>query len=129
MEYRLDQVEKLCSENGLGCVRVEANQVDVFLGKDFVLSFSNLPKENDTLLAFKTTPWHAHGVVQFMTGDGTYVECDELDVLIGLITGELVVVSDFANGELRDRWIAHKNEKMDVCYLEPGVELVVSRLP
>src|SRR5262245_1837699 len=93
-----------------------------------VLAFCNLPGENDSLVGFDGTPWHSHGIVQFLTGDTTYVECDELAILIGLGSGELVVVSQTIDGQLHDRWIAHKDEKLDLRYIQPGEALRVFRL-
>jgi hypothetical protein len=102
--------------------------LDVRLTVDCVLTFWNLVDEGDTLVGFDTTAWHSHGVVQFTTGFTTYVECDELDILVGLGSGALVVVSQYLKGELTDRWIAHKDEPLDLKYIEAGEELRVYRL-
>lgn len=128
MTYRLDELAKLASEMGLESSRVDAHRLDVRLAPDSVLSFSNLVDENDTLVGFDGTPWHSHGIVQFMTGGSTYVECDELDILSGLGNGALVIVSQFLRGELKDRWLAHKDEPLDLRYMEAGEELRVARL-
>jgi hypothetical protein len=36
----------------------------------------------------------------------SYIECDELEILIGLGDGEFILMSEFLNGELRNRWIS-----------------------
>ncbi len=126
--YRLDELAKLASEQGLEWRRVDDNRLDVTVATDVVLAFCNLVDENDTLVGFDGTPWHSHGVVQFMTGASTYIECDELDILIGLASGDLVVVTQYLHGELKDRWIAHKDEPLDLQYIEAGEELRVVRL-
>jgi len=126
--YRLDEVAELATELGLAARRVDANRLDVHLREDMVLAFYNLVDENDTLVGFDSTPWHAHGIVQFMTGENTYIECDELDILVGLGSGDLLVVSRYRDGELADRWLAHKDEPLDVTYIEAGEEMRVMRL-
>jgi hypothetical protein len=125
MQYRLDELAVLATEMGLAATRVDADRLDITIQEDCVLAFCNLPDENDTLVGFDGTPWHSHGIVQFLTGRGTYVECDELAILIGLGAGELVVVSQLHDGKLRDRWIAHKQEDLELHYMRSGDELRV----
>jgi hypothetical protein len=129
MVYRLDELARLASESGLVSERVGADRLDVVLFDGCRLAFCNLAAEDDTLVGFDGTPWHSHGVVSFLAGSPYFVECDELDVLIGLCSGELVVVSQFVDGLLQDRWIEHKKEPLDLKYLRPGEELRVLRLP
>src|SRR5262245_40470051 len=127
--YRLDELATLASELGLISDRVNTDRLDVILFEGCRLAFCNLPEAPHTLVGFDGTPWHAHGVVSFMTGSPYYVDCDELDILIGLGSGDLVVVSQFIDGKLRDRWIEHKKEPFDLKHLEPNEELRVYRLP
>jgi hypothetical protein len=49
--------------------------------------------------------------------------------LIGLASGELLVVSRAVDGKLADRWIEHKKEPLDLKHLKPNEELRVFRLP
>jgi hypothetical protein len=135
MTYRLDELAKLASELGLEWQRLDDNRLDVTVAPGAVLTFCNLVVENDrvvddndTLVGFDGTRWHAHGVVPFMTGRSTYTDCDELDILVGLGSGELVVVSQYLRGELNDRWLAHKDEPLDLQYIEAGEELRIHRL-
>ena len=129
MVYRLDELARVASESGLVSDRVSADRLDVILFDGCRLAFCNLAAEDDTLVGFDGTPWHSHGVVVFMAGSPHYVECDELDILIGLSSGELVVVSEFVDGVLRDRCIEHKQEPLALKYFCPGEELRVLRLP
>jgi hypothetical protein len=129
MVYRLDELAELASELGLTSERVSADRLDVVIGDGYRLAFCNLPAEGDTLVGFDRTPWHSHGMVSFLAGSPEYVECDELDILIGLGSGDLLVVSQFVDGNLKDRWIEHKNEPLDLKYLQPNEELCVFRLP
>jgi SAM-dependent methyltransferase len=54
-----------------------------------------------------------------LTGDTTFVECSEFDILIGLGSGELLVASQLRDGQLRDRWLVHKEEPLDVLARVP----------
>ena len=128
MEYRLNKIAELCSENSLKTHIPDKNRIDVFIREDCVLSFLNLVDENDTLVGFDGTPWHSHGNVQFMTGSNTYIECDELEIIIGLVSGELLIVSRYLKSSLTDRWIMHKDEPLDIKYIEAGEELKICRL-
>ena len=128
MEYRLNNIIVLCSEHGFYVNQPDENRVDIQIRDDCVLSFINLVDEQDTIVGFDGTPWHDHGIVQFMTGPDTYIECDELDIIIGLVSGELLIVSRFMKSNLVDRWIIHKNEQLNLKYIEPGEELKVYRL-
>ncbi len=128
MEYRLNKIAELCSEHGFKTDMPDKNRIDVTIREDCVLSFLNLVDENDTLVGFDGTPWHDHGTVEFMTGPNTSIECDELDIIIGLVSGELLIVNQYLNSILTDRWIMHKKEPLDLKYIEAGEELKICRL-
>jgi hypothetical protein len=125
MGYRLDELEELARELGMPTRRVDEDRLDVIVAEGCSLTFSNWPAQDDTLVGFDRTPWHSHGIVQLATGNGTYVECDELDFLVGLGSGELVVVSRFLDEQLSDRWLAHKQEALELRYMQRGEELRV----
>jgi hypothetical protein len=125
--YRLDELERLCAELGLACRRIDAARLDVIVHTDCHLAFCNLP-DGDTLVGFEGTPWHAHGSMHFGTGDANFVVCDELEILVGLSVGDLIVVSQYVSGALRDRWITHKLDEVDFKYIRPGEELRFYRL-
>lgn len=127
MRYRLDELAKLAGELGLDAHRVDADRLELRV-VDALLAFCNL-EGDDSSVGFVGTPWHSHDVVRFETGGGDYIECDELDVLLGLAMGELVIVSQFVAGELRDRWIAHVNEPLHLKHMWRGEELRVQRAP
>lgn len=128
MEYRLDKIAELCSEYGLKTNMPDENRIDISICSDCVLSFLNLVDEDDTLIGFDGTPWHTHGIVEFMTGSNTYIECNELDILIGLVSGELLIVSRYLKSALVNRWIIHKKEPFSLKYIEAGEELKICRL-
>lgn len=125
MRYRLDELAEIAGEFEWPTRRVDEHRLDVLLPGDCRLAFCNLVDDEDTLVGFDGTPWHAHGIVQFCIGGASYIDCDELDILIGLGSGELVVISEFLHGELRDRWIRHRLEPLDLEQMEVGEELRV----
>ena len=129
LKYRLDELAKLSADLGLVSRRVDADRLDVVIHDGCVLAFCNNIDDGDTLVGFEGTPWHSHGLVQFGTGDSTYVEYDELDILIALGNGDLVVVSEYSDGKLRNRELAHRQEPLDLRYLKPGDEIRVFQVP
>ena len=60
-----------------------------------------------------------------MTGSNSYIECDEFDIIIGLVSGELLIVSRYLKSKLNDRWIMHKKEPLDLKYIEAGEVLKI----
>ena len=127
MHFRLNELATLAADLGLDAHRVEENRLNVRVA-DAVLAFCNLADEG-SLVGFDGTPWHYHDVAQFETGAGTYIDCSERDILIGLAAGELVIVSQLVAGELRDRWIGYIKEPLDLTYMRRGEELRIQRLP
>jgi hypothetical protein len=125
--YQLDELSKLASELGSEWSRVNENRVDVTLRPGMVLAFLNHPEEGDTLVGFEGTGWHAHGTVVFVTGENTGVACNELDILIGLACGELLVVSRYTGDKLQDRWLAHRGDPDLTQHVWPGDELRIYR--
>ncbi len=133
MAYRLDELARLAAELGFGCTRPDPSRVDVRLTPDTVICFLNLIGEehvegDHTLVGFEGTPWHTHGTLEFLEGTAAAVACDELEVLVGLATGELVVVSRYRHGALDDRWLEHTREPLALEHMAPGEELRVMRL-
>jgi hypothetical protein len=49
--------------------------------------------------------------------------------LSALKSGEVVIVEQFLNSTLEDRWMQHKLEPLDLRYIAEGEELRVHRLP
>ena len=123
--YRLDEMADLCSDFGLRCRRPDPDTLEIELFEDAVLTFANMPGEGDTIAGFRGTPSHFHGPLHFMTGAGTYVEYDELESLLQISAGEIVVVSSYVAGALVDRWLSHRREPLDLNYLAADEELRV----
>jgi hypothetical protein len=120
VRYRLEELALAASEAGFAPRRSDLNCLEIPIAQAVVLVFANLVDEADTLVGFDGTPWHSHGVVQFMTGSDSYVECDELELLAGLTSGDLLVVSLYRGDTLCDRWIAHRLDASDLRDIEAG---------
>lgn len=118
----------LASEWGIPARRSEPARLEVTLFPGAVLVFWNMP-EGGTLIGFEGTPWHDHGEVLFDTKPGHYTRLDELDVLIGLASGDLVVVTRLSGSGVLDRWLQHKDAPLALEYMDPGEELRILRLP
>ena len=128
MKYRLDELDHMALQAGLSSRRPTPSRLEIPIAPEVVLVFANLEDEGESLVAFDGTPWHSHGLVQFLTGPDTFLEYDELGVLSGLLAGELLVVSEYRFGQLSDRWIAHRLDGSDLQHLEAGDQLCFLRL-
>jgi len=124
MQYRLDELVEWCQALEVPFDRVDENHLRVEAIPNGFLSFMNLP-DGDTLCGFDEGPNHFHGEGKFMTGPDTYVVMDELEVLAAVADGTLVVVSEYREGALADRWLIHRDEGLELKYLESGERLVV----
>jgi len=53
---------------------------------------------------------------------------DDLEILIALGTGDLVVVSEYLDGKLLDRSLAHRQTGAELRDVQPGAEIRIFRL-
>jgi hypothetical protein len=129
MFYDLDTLGEFSGELGFPSSRSSPDALEIAILDGITLEFHNLRGDaEDTLIGFSGTPWHTHGKLTLMTGDRTYVELDELDILQGIKSGAILIAEQYRNGTLSDRWLAHKDEKVDIQYIEPGEEVRIRRL-
>ena len=84
--------------------------------------------EDELTFGFENTPWHTHRTVLVRLANGRYSEYSASDVLLNLRSGDLVIIEQFQSDKLLDRWIAHKDEPLDLQHIEPSEVLVVRRL-
>jgi hypothetical protein len=61
---------------------------------------SAISRTNLTLYWGSWNPLAFARLVQFLTGEATFVEYDELEILIALGTGDLVIISEYSDGRL-----------------------------
>jgi hypothetical protein len=110
---RLDVIEAQAAHLGFESRRVDRDQLDIVLDAGVILVFSTLDDGADSRVGFDATGWHAHGVVGLEVSKGEYTGVDEVDILPALAHGELVVVSQYVRGKLRDRWLAVVDAPLD----------------
>jgi hypothetical protein len=128
MYYELDELDELCREIGFTSSRTSSDVLEVSIVDDAVLLFQNLRDEEDTAIGFKGTAWHSHDKLFLMLDKSQYCEVDVFEILKGLKSGDILIIERYKNNVLDDRWLAHKNENVDVQYIEPGAEMRVRRL-
>jgi len=127
MYYDLDSLEKLSNKLGFAASRISPDTLEISVKDNVILVFMNLFDEKDTLIGFKGTPWHAHGKVMLMRDEESYVTLDEQDVLQGIKTGDILIVEQYRDTILADRWLAHQEEKIDVRFTQPGEEIRICK--
>ena len=79
-------------------------------------------------MGFKGTSWHSHGKLTLMLNETAYTELDELDILQGLKAGDLLILEQYRDQTLHERWLAHKKEKIDVQYIQANEEIRIRRV-
>ena len=127
--YDLASVEATCLDQGLPYRRVSDSEIEVTVGPHMKFIIANTENNTDTYLGFLDVPSHSHGRLTLMTGESTYVEYDPSEVLLNLVSGNVVVVTRYLKGRLHDRWLAHRDEKLDLQHIEPEEEIRIYRIP
>ncbi len=129
MTYDLKAIEAICLKNQLKCAFISDYEIEVFVASDSILIFANTVEGNDNYLGFRGMPWHSHEKLILMTGDSTYVEYGPSELLSNIISGHVMIVTQYGNGVIKDKWLAHRDERMDIRYIEPDEELRIYRTP
>jgi len=127
MSYDIEVLELACATYHLPFVRISIDEIEITLAPDCFLQFANLPDEDDTYVGFKGTPWHSHGNVMFMTSTNTCIECSEIEIIELIAAGILLIVTQLQAGELKDRWLSHREEPLDLRDLQPNDELRIKQ--
>jgi hypothetical protein len=128
--YDLETLEALSHELNFVCSRISSETSDVLeisLSEQIILEFHNLHAQEDTVMGFKGTSWHSHGKLMLMRDEAAYAELDELDILQGLKAGDLLILEQYLDHTLHDRWLAHKKDKIDVQYIQANEEIRIRR--
>ncbi|PYS99349.1 MAG: hypothetical protein DMF63_12080 [Acidobacteria bacterium] len=127
-QYDLETIETTCLELGLPCKRTSDCEIEVAIAPGSVLVIANTDTGTDTYLGFRDVPAHSHGPLILMIGEATYVEYDPSEVLRGLVSGHVVILTQYMRGQLTDRWLAHRDEKIDIRYIEADEEIRIYRV-
>lgn len=129
MRYELELIHQLSSELELPC-NVTDERAEVTLGQGVVLCFQNSERQEDCLIGFKGTPWHAHDDIAFEDGLGNSIELNYLDLVSGLKDGSVFICERWKDREAIDRWLIHRDcndLKNELKYMSEYEELRVFR--
>ena len=125
MPYDLDLVHQLCHEVGLRSIMRSQERLEIDLGQSLVLCFLNSERDQDCLVAFEGTPWHAHGDFTFTDRHGNCVDLSYLDIVTGLKDGHVLVCERWHDEKLVDRWLIHRDCNDEFGYMKEGDEIRV----
>jgi hypothetical protein len=127
MRYDLDLIYELCQEIGLPARLDPSKQgVEIDVGQDAVLCFQNL-EEDDCMIGFLDTPWHAHDNLIFYGRHGYSTEMEYFDLPVALKDGRVLICEMVANDRVVDRWLIHCEHNDEFEHLEEGEKIVVRR--
>ncbi|MEZ4712687.1 MAG: hypothetical protein R3A44_36205 [Caldilineaceae bacterium] len=127
MYYDLDALMELSDELGFNPCRMSHDVLEVIISDGIILCFENLRDKEDTMFGFKGTSWHSHGKLVLMVDNISFVELDELDILMGLKNGDLLIIERYLNERLEDRWLSHQRHAVNVEYMQIGEEIRIRR--
>jgi hypothetical protein len=132
MRYDIGFIEELCLELGFPTSRSPrtkrlAERLDLRLGNDIVLCFENAELDQDCLIGFAGTPWHAHGDLEFADKHGNSVTVNYVDMLSGLADGQILICERWSRNNLSDRWLIHRDCNDETRYLNENDEMRVFR--
>jgi hypothetical protein len=127
MRYDLETLNEFCREIGLNSRKTGSSSLEVSLGDKMVLCFQNAERDEDCLIGFADTPWHALGDLMFSDHHGHFVELDPLNILRGLCSGDVLICEQEVSGSVVDRWLVHKVFNDELQNLIPDERLIVRR--
>lgn len=128
MRYDLKMIFDLSEEIGLRCVSQALNKVAIELEPSVVLVFQNFDSEDDCLMYFQGTDWHAHGDLMCADRHGYYIDLSYLDVLTGAADGTVLLCELWCHEELADRRIVHRDYVDEFQYMQVGEEIRIRPL-
>ncbi len=128
MAYDFDLVRTLSGRFEAKLSTQGTDTLEIDFGQEVILCFVNAPKDQDSLIGFKGTPWHAHDSIGFSGPDGNWIELDYGDVLIGLADGSVLVCERWAGGHIHDRWLIHSKYFDELGHMHAGDEIRVKRV-
>jgi hypothetical protein len=127
MRYDLTLLSDFCAELGVTHRRKSESLLEIELVRDVVLCFQNEDGNDDCLVGFEGTPWHAHGDLVFVGHEGSYVEMNCIDAIQGLMDGKVLICDSLVDGTLVDRWLVHCVYNDEFKHLQPNEELRIRR--
>jgi hypothetical protein len=129
MKIDLDTIEKLAQELGFSAKRTDPDKIEIIIANDITFVFRNFKEEDDNLYGFEGTPWHSHNALLLMTSENCYIELNDIEIISGIKDGSILIFEQYKDGKLIDRWIGHRDNKIDNRYMEPGEEMRIIQFP
>lgn len=127
--YDLDAVALACEIYGLACARSGERTLRVEVpGFGSLVVANELDGADDNYLGFDGMPSHVHSLVYLELGDARYLELQPEELIEGLGTGVVLMVSTYHRGELTDLWFMHREEPRDFKYIEEHEEVRIARV-
>ena len=127
MPYDLELVREQCKETGLEHEFVEPNEVAIKLTADVHLYFINSEDEKDCLITLGEG-WHTHNHdFEFSGPHGEYVSIHYLDVIVGISGGDILICEKWTRGELKDRWLFHRDYNHEFAWFYRDDEFRIRR--
>lgn len=129
MKLELDIIAGLTKDLGFSSRFGNLNELEIEMSPGIIFIFKNIENEDDNAFGFQDTPWHSHDKLSLMVGDDSYIELNDIEIIVGIKEGNVLLCEQYVNGILTDRWLRHKNEKDDNKYIEAGEEIRIRRYP
>ena len=126
MNYDFDMIQSLLGMLSSKCHRSD-DTLEISIEPGITLCFVNHPNAEESLMAFKDTPWHVHGAIGFADNRGYHTEMEYPDVIRGILDGTILICERFLNGTLVDRWLMHSAYADEFRWMEPSEEIRVKR--
>lgn len=128
MRYDLSLIYELCNDVGLHCTRA-TSELSIHLAPGATLLFQNTEREEDCLMGFVGTPWHAHDNLVCSDRQGNCIDLSYLDVVEGVAEGVILICELWVNEKLSDRWLVHRDYVDEFRYLQRGDEIRIRPAP
>jgi len=122
MTYDLELLAELSKEVGFKQVELLGDSVEIEITTDAKLVFQNFDSD-DCLIGFKGTPWHIHDDITFEMSQGRFIIMPYIDLITEIKRGVVLICELRNKGDLKDRYLVHKDYVDEFKYMEPGDEL------
>ena len=127
MRYDIKLIYDLCKELGLRGRMKSDKEIEIESRDGAILRFQNDERDEDCLVGFDGTPWHTHDDFIFVDSQSHYVEMDYMDVVAGLKDGRILVCELWQTGQLKDRWLIHRDHNNEFDHMDEHDEIRVRR--
>ena len=125
----LDSIATSARRLGFPTNRIDQETLEIALGDDLFLVFKNFEERNHNVFGFRGTPGHDHDSIYLMIGDDEYVNFEAIDIIAAIRDGSILIIEEYVDGVLLDRWMQHRDAKVDNQDMMPGEKVRIRRFP